>query len=79
MGKKEKVFIVVTVLFILALCAGCVFFGFPAVSHQIDNIITAGPGTIITAVLGLLVSWYCIIPIIIFLIFCAAAYYLFFN
>lgn len=68
MSKMSKALIVIGVIFLLASCVACLVFGITTLPHQIDNIVAAGPGSMITTVLALLLSWYCLPPIILIVV-----------
>jgi hypothetical protein len=79
MKSKRKLVLVILVLLILASCIASAVVGLPAIAHQIDNVIASGPGAIITALLGILFTYNCLIPLVIFAILGVIVWFLYFR
>ena len=77
MSKKSKVISIVVILLLMTSCVAFLIFGLPAIAHGIDGIIAAGPGSIVTAILSMLFSYYFLIPLILIVAAVIALVYLY--
>ena len=64
MKRKSTPLILLIVILMISVCALSVIFGIPAIGQLVDNIISAGIGTVIATAGMIYVVWTCVLPLI---------------